>query len=182
MIIVESHRKKPDTLRKAYPDAVIIDVTSHATGAMQRFSPFYPHTGIPIPFSDGATGASVEGIWQGLKVFEHYGIDTDVIHRTTMKDLKRTVRKYGKTLGHQKGLHSAELLGYLEARHLIYLPCYKWVLESRCQDLIEMLRTQSASQTVVLLDYETNADVDNPRKPLSHAALIKRYCEGNWPK
>lgn len=32
MIIVENHRKKLETLRKAYPDALILDVTSHATG------------------------------------------------------------------------------------------------------------------------------------------------------
>lgn len=182
MIIVESHRKKIDTLRRAYPDAVILDVTSHATGALRRLSPFYPHMGIPIPFSEGATGASVEGIWQGLKVFEHAGIDTDVIRRTTMKDLKRTVRKYGKPLGHQKGLHGTELLNYLTARRLIYLPCYKWVLENRCQDLVEILRKQSAEKTVVLLDYETNGDVDDPRKPISHAQLVKLYCEGNWPE
>ena len=71
IIVVESHRKKLETLRKAYPDALILDVTSHATGAMKKLSPFYPHMGIPVPFSSGVTAASVEGIWQGLKTFEH---------------------------------------------------------------------------------------------------------------
>ena len=32
MIIIDSCRKKEETLRKLYPDAVLIDVTSRAIG------------------------------------------------------------------------------------------------------------------------------------------------------
>lgn len=46
MIVVENLRKKMETLRKAYPDALILDVTSHATGALRKLSPFYPLMGI----------------------------------------------------------------------------------------------------------------------------------------
>ena len=182
MIVVESHRKKIETLRKAYPDALILDVTSHATDAMKKLSPFYPHMGIPVPFSPGVTAASVEGIWQGLKTFENADIDIYVMRNTTMKDLKRTVRRFGAPRGHRKGINGTEKLGYLTARHLIYLPTYKWVLENKCQDLIELLRKQSAERTVVLLDYETNGDVNDPSKPLSHAWLVKLYCDGNYPE
>ena len=31
------------------------------------------------------------------------------------------------------------------------------------------------------LDYDTNADVENAKKPLSHASLIKAYVEGVYP-
>ena len=34
---------------------------------------------------------------------------------------------------------------------------------------------------LVLLDYETNCDVNNLRKPLSHAGLIKAYLENQYP-
>lgn len=34
---------------------------------------------------------------------------------------------------------------------------------------------------IVLLDYETNADIDDLSRPLSHASLIKQYLEGTWP-
>ncbi|MGN0088780.1 MAG: DUF6939 family protein [Candidatus Limimorpha sp.] len=44
------------------------DVTSQARDGLVRLSPFYPHGGIPVPFSEGYTAACVEGIWQGLKV------------------------------------------------------------------------------------------------------------------
>lgn len=68
MIIIESKRKMIEDIRKNYPDAIIADVTSQARDGLVRLSPFYPHGGIPVPFSEGYTAACVEGIWQGLKV------------------------------------------------------------------------------------------------------------------
>ena len=48
--------------------------------------------------------------------------------------------------------------------------------------IIERLRTASnEGKTIVLLDYDTNADVEDPKKPLSHASLIKAYAEGIYP-
>ena len=77
MIIIESKRKKIENILKAYPDAIIADVTSNAKDGLVKLSPFYPHGGIPVPFSPGITAECVEeGIWQGLKVFENEGIDT----------------------------------------------------------------------------------------------------------
>lgn len=181
MIFVESRRKKPDTILKEYPGAMLIDVTSKANDEWVKLSPFYPHGGIPVPFSDGFKASCVEAIWQGLKVFELYDVDTTLFTNNTMKGLKRTVRKFGKPLGHRKGVHGTELLGYIDARKQIYLPAYHCVLENKVQDLINKLRIMSQSKTIVLLDYETNADVDNPRKPLSHASLVKAYIEGNYP-
>ena len=40
----------------------------------------------------------------------------------------------------------------------------------------------SKNKPVVLLDYNTNPDVYNPKSPLSHASLIKAYIEGNYPE
>ena len=39
----------------------------------------------------------------------------------------------------------------------------------------------SQSRTIVLHDYDTNAVVEDYRKPLSHASLIKAYIEGIYP-
>ena len=69
MIIVKSRRSGLNKILRDYPGAVIIDVTSKASDEYVRFSPFFPHGGIPVPFSPGWTAQSVEGIWQGLKVF-----------------------------------------------------------------------------------------------------------------
>ena len=83
---------------------------------------------------------SVEGIWQGLKVFEHYGIDVQMFRNATMKNLKRTVRRFGKPLGHRKGVTGNELLNYIDARMQIYVPAYKWVLENMAQEQVNKLR------------------------------------------
>ena len=180
MIIIESKRKSLESLKEKYPDAMIIDVTSKAQDEFVRFSPFYPNGGIPVPFTDDIA-VSVEGIWQGLKVFEDADVDTSFFSKRDMKNLKRTTRKYGPCLGHRKGVHGEELLGYIEARKLIYLPCYKWVLENKLQKLVAAVRIISKNKPVVLLDYNTNTDVNNPKSALSHASLIKAYIEGNYP-
>ncbi len=182
MIIIESKRKSLESLKAKYPDAMIIDVTSKAQDEFVQFSPFYPNGGIPVPFTDGLVAVCVEGIWQGLKVFENADVDRSFFSKRDMKNLKRTVRKYGKCLGHRKGVHGEELLDYLTARKLIYLPCYKWVLENRLQKLVTAVRIISKNKPVVLLDYNTNPDVNNPKSPLSHASLIKAYIEGNYPE
>ena len=181
MIIIESKRKKPATILKQYPDAILADVTSSAKDGLVKLSPFYPHYGIPVPFSEGYTATCVEAIWQGLKVFESCDVDVEMFKNDTMKNIKRTVRRFGKPLGHRKGVDGTELLGYIEARKQIYIPAYKWVLENKVANIIERLREASKTKTIVLLDYDTNADVENAKKPLSHASLIKAYVEGLYP-
>ena len=181
MIVIESKRKKQDALLKKYPNAIIADVTSHAKDSLVKLSPFYPHGGIPVPFSDNMTAECVEAIWQGLKVFESADVDVSMFLNGTMKNIKRTVRKFGKPLGHRKGVNGTELLGYIEARKLIYIPTYKWVLENKVQNIIERLKEASRTKDIVLLDYNTNCDVDDPKQPLSHAFLVKAYVEGIYP-
>lgn len=179
MIIVRNKRCSQEKLLKEFPDAMIIDVTSKGEGEWQKLSPFYPHGGIPVPFSEGMTSQSVEGIWQGLKVFESCDVDRTSFRNDTMKGIKRTVRTNGKCLGHRKGVNGKELLGYIQARKEIYLPSYMWVLENKCSEQVKKIRIISKTKPVILLDYETNADLDDPKKPLSHASLIVRYIEDN---
>lgn len=181
MIVVKNKRCSEDKIRKEYPNVVIVDVTSHAKDDMIRLSPFYPHGGIPVPFSPGWTAMSVESIWQGLKVFETAGVDISLFKNNTMKDLKRTVRKYGRTKGHRKGVGGSELLEYIQARKIIYVPTYKWMLEHKAKAQVEKLKELAKTKTVVLLDYDTNPDVEDWHSPLSHASLIKAYLDGNYP-
>ena len=99
MILIEFKCKKYENILKKHPDAIIADVTSHAKDSLIKLSPFYPYGGIPVPFSDGVTATCVEAIWQGLKVFEGADVDVQMFQNDTMKNIKRTVRKYGKPLG-----------------------------------------------------------------------------------
>lgn len=181
MIYIENKRKSTSKLLEKYTNAIIADVTSKANNSLVKLSPFYPHGNIPIPFTDGKTAMSVEGIWQGLKVFEKEDIDVKMFSNDTMKNIKRTVRKFGKPLGHRKGVKGDVLLDYIQARIEIYLPAYLWVLENKVTNILERLKNASKEQDIVLLDYETNDDVLNAQKPLSHAFLVKAYIENAYP-
>ena len=182
-VYVASRRLKPETLAKRFGgDALCLDLTSRGDAPWVRFSPFFPHGEIPVPFSPGVQSASVEGVWQGLKVFETADVDPAKFAVTSMKGLKRTARRFGKVLGHRRGVEGAELLPYREARAAIYLPTYRHVLERCLQAEVARLRELCAGDVpVVLLDYETNCELDDLSKPLSHAGLVKRYVEGEWP-
>ncbi len=184
MIIIKHRRTRPGSLEKQYPGAVIVDVTSKSDSEFVKFSPFYPHRDIPVPFSPGWKATCVEAIWQGLKVFEQAGVDTTILYNATMKGLKRSVRKYGRVLGHRRGVggSSHQLLDYVSARKYIYAPSYLWVLENKLGPLVDRLKELSSERTVVLLDYTTNADIEDTKSPLSHASLIKAYIEGHYPR
>ncbi len=182
MIIVKNHKCSIEKLKSDYPNAVIIDVTSHAKDEFLRLSPFYPLGGIPVPYSPGWTASCMEAIWQGLKDYDSVGTDYSLFKNTTMKNLKRTTRRFGHLRGHRKGVGSKDLLGYIDARKYIYLPTYKWILENKVQNEIETIKTLAQTHDVILLDYATNADVEDCTKPLSHAALIKAFIEGKYPK
>ena len=182
MIYVESKRKNLKDIEKQYPDGMIIDVTSKAKDEFVKFSPLYPIGGIPVPFTEGLIAVSVEGIWQGLKVFEYVDADLTYLSKRDMKNIKRTARNNGPYAGHLKGARGKVLLNEIEARKLIFLPCYKWVLENKLKKLVKAIRDISNNKPVVLLDYNTNPDVNNPKRPLSHASLIKAYIEGNYPQ
>lgn len=179
-IFICNKRKSIQSIEREYPNSEIIDVTSKATNDFVKFSPFYPVGNIPIPFTDNRYSESVEGIWQGLKVFENYGIDDSKFLIRNMKNLKRTTRKFGKVLGHQKGIYNTELLDYYNARLNIYVPSYEYVLKNYLNDLVEKLQTISTTKSLVLLDYETNTDLKNITKPLSHASLIKSFIENRY--
>jgi hypothetical protein len=181
--LVLAHKSiHPGTLEKRHgADHEVVDLTSKGPEPWVRFSPFYPHGEIPVPGLSGVRAASVEGLWQGLKVFETAGVDLRKLEVTTMRGLKRTVRRFGRCLGHAFGPEE-RLLGYLEARFQLYLPAYLWVLENRLQAEVAALRERAEAGTVVVLDYEVNADPEDLRRPLSHAGLVIRYLEGRWPE
>lgn len=163
------------SLKRKHPDLTLVDVTSRGPQPWVRFSPFYPHGDIPVPFTPGRTAASVEGIWQALKVFESEDVDARRLDITSMRGIKRTVRKYGRCLGHREGLQGDTLLGYLEARQRIYVPTYTWLLDNVLQDEVDQLVALVERSPVTLLDYETNCNVENLSKPLSHAGLLMWY-------
>jgi hypothetical protein len=178
MLYVESKKKKIENVQKKYPYSVIIDVTSKGEMPFVKFSPFYPVGGIPVPFYEGEHSESVEGIWQALKVFSEDDIDLSKLKVKSMSGIKRSVKVNGKVLGHRKG-NNGELLNYIEARKLIYLPTYFWVLDNKLNELIDKVVSIAQVKNIVFLDYTTNTDIENTSKPLSHAGLLVKYLSEN---
>lgn len=180
-IYIANKKSKVESIREKYPNASIFDITSTSEYPILRvLSPFYPHGNIPVPGMPNEKAACVEAVWQGLKVFEKCGVDYATLHNNTMKNIKRTVRKYGKPKGHQYG---DKLLNYADARWLIYLPTYLYVLENVPivrRSLIK-IRERLEKTDVVFLDYNTNCNIVDYSKPLSHAGLVKLYLEGRYP-
>lgn len=181
-LAVDSRRKSPATLQRAWLGATLLDVTSRGPEPWVRFSPFFPHGNIPVPGRPGVFARSVEGIWQGLKVFEAEEVDEAKFEVASLRGLKRVAGgKRGRVLGHRYGPGGTTLLAYREARRRIYLPAYRWVLDRRLATEVGQLRQLAAGGMVVLLDYETNVDVEDLTRPLSHAVLVRCYVEGRWP-
>lgn len=181
VVQVASRRRGQASLAAAFPGATVLDVTSRGPQPWVRLSPFYPHGGIPVPFSPGVVGASVEGIWQALKVFDTADVDPSKLTATGMTGLKRTVRRFGQVHGHRRGLTGDTLLDYESARRQIYLPVYRFVLERCAADQVLELRRVATAGDLVLLDYTTNGDVTDLTTPLSHAALLRRHLLDDWP-
>lgn len=185
MIYVVNKKRGIERIKKDYPNADILDITSSSDKKYaQLLSPFYPHGNIPIPNTPSMSATCVEAVWQGLKVFEGVDIDISTFRNDTMRNLKRTVRKYGKPLGHRYGVGSNRILNYFEARMLIYLPTYKYVLDNipEVRNIIDKIRERAKTNIIILLDYNTNSDYRDITKPLSHAELVKLYIEGNYPE
>ncbi len=185
MITVANKKRSLERIQKEFPGAYILDITSSSPYQYgQILSPFYPHGNIPIPGdSHGMTATCVEAIWQGLKVFEGVDIDKQMFRNDTMKNIKRTIRKFGKPLGHRFGVYSDTILNYADARRLIYIPSYKYVLDHipEVHRIIERIKEKAKESDIVLLDYNLNPENRDISKPLSHAELVKMYIEDRYP-
>lgn len=184
MIFIANCRRKSAGLEKEFPNATILDLTSTSPYKYGKIlSPFYPHGNIPVPFTPGVKATCVEAIWQGLKVFRDSDVDVTLFENTRMSGLKRTIRRYGPIIGHRKGLNSDIILNYHDARFLIYLPTYKWVLENvpEVRNVVMRIKEYSLTHDLVFLDYNVNTDIHDISKPLSHALLVKLYIEEKYP-
>jgi hypothetical protein len=160
---------------KTEESSSVFNVTSKSA-TLKELSPFYPHGGFKVPFTPHAS-ESVEGIWQGLKVFKRdvdapVPYDVKSFENKSMKNLKRTIAKNGEIAGHYQGPNQP-LLGIADARKLIYIPAYAEQLK-RCQTQLDMINAQWEKGPITLLDYDLNEDF-RADKPLSHASLIKRW-------
>lgn len=94
MILIVNKRRNLTTILKKYSEAILADLTCGAKDGLVKLSPFYPHGGIPVPFSDGYTATCVEAIWQVLKVFEGADVDVQMFQNDTLNEFKLLLPEY----------------------------------------------------------------------------------------
>lgn len=181
MIIIEEKQKSFNSLQTKFPYSIIIDVSSKTKSVFAQLSPKYLHDGIPVPNSGWLTANSVEGIWQGLKVFEKEDIDKRYFEYDSINNQKRTTLDCGKMLGHRYGTNGVEILNHADAERRLFIPTYRWVLDYKLQDVISYLRNINNSKTIVLFDSGFNGELGNCVDHISHAYLLKAYVEGLPP-
>lgn len=180
-IVLVSKRQKKAQSALEKEGYLLIDVTSSSESeTFRKFSPFYPHGRIPVPgMTEGTLSQSVEGIWQGLKVFEKEGVDVKRFSINNMKNIKRAAGdKRGKVIGH---VFDGRLIGYMEAWKAIYVPSYNYVLRHYLQNEILFLKgLLDEGQKIALVDFDFPVNKDS--KPLAYAGLIKASVLGLNPE
>ncbi|MBD3304090.1 hypothetical protein GF343_03015 [Candidatus Woesearchaeota archaeon] len=144
-----------------------VDVSSRGSGAYRKLSTFSHNKSyqIPVPGMEDIRADSVEGIWQGLKIFN--GVPDFLMLRGKPKKRK------GKPQGHLFGEY---VLDYVDARKQIYVPAYAYhVINNALDPVKEDLEARvSTSGPVALFDVESNSTINDTSQPYSHAALLVR--------
>lgn len=150
---------------------------------MARFAqlnPFHmdPSWAIDVP-GCAEVAHSAESVWQGLK---------QVDGRTNYSMFRRRATKRppeAERVGGYRYEDSAFQLGgqtvaLVDARFLIYVPAYLQVVDRHVDDavLIEIGQALDDGQMVEFFDWDDNFDLDDPRSPFSHSALLSICFNG----
>lgn len=146
--------------------SAVFDVSSYAEPPFCELSPMWVHGGVPVPGLSGETSDTVEGVWQGLKVIRG---------ETAPRYFRGPgAKRGGKPSGHRFG---TKLLGVVDARRLIYVPTYEWVIENRVAPAVieRFVEAALAGVTQHFHDVGDNGDPSDPDQPLAHAAVLVRY-------
>lgn len=127
---------------------LLINLTRDSTDEVYRqFHPSYPHGDVPFPEFPGYTAQSVEGIWEGLKMFITTGIDPSRFECTDPNKLSRTEAYYGTYIGHRYG--SNIVLTEEEAFEKIYKPLYSWQILVKMKKEFEILKNLYTTRQMV---------------------------------
>jgi len=155
MIIIDT-----PTNIKEYSNTIVIDLTQ----TRNKLSPFYPHGDIPILNTPNLCSNSVNEVWQKLCVN------------------KKSIELSPKNVIFRKGVGINEYWTYEEARSMILVPTYRWMLENKAFDIVCKLREyNNQGRTLVFIDKTTNMDFADTSQPLSFAFLLKAYIECTSP-
>lgn len=160
--VSEKYEENAKVARKNFPKAVVLDVT--IKGAMGRLDPDFPLGRIMVP-GKRIQALSVNGAWEGLKVFSK----KKEIDEKWMCDEKKVGKKRCcKSWGKMEGLMIEGELISVEESKKIFEEIYKETIKERFGNMIEGLKKEAEKRPIVLLDYEEGSE-----KPFNHVEILK---------
>lgn len=165
-------RLKPFLARTDLPEDVLtFDVSIKAPDGWDVLSSMFDHGGIPVPGLPGQTSRTVDGIWEGLKKFQYDAEDLSQFESPKPKK-RRVTDDSGAYLGHL--YEGKPLRDEIEARRLIYVPAYTWMVKhcpaarAKFDELFELSR----NHTLHLHDGNENGKIYDDSRPYAYAALL----------
>lgn len=133
---------------------LVIDMTSASkVGTFRKFSPTYIHEqGIPVPGMKDTRAMSIKGIYEGLKEFQHEGIDLSRFCTRNQRRLPGRTR--GLLLGHS---YMGERLEDPEAVWLFVLePSLRYKLDNYLELEMYFLKQLVAEGNTLVLVVDKN--------------------------
>ncbi|WP_156446192.1 DUF6939 family protein [Burkholderia stagnalis] len=148
------------------------------------FNPFlcWPEPAIPVPGQPGRLARSVESIWQGLKLVDNR---TDFDQLTSVPRKRPTDAERRVLAGYRYRdscfAYGDRQLDLLDARFLIYLPSYLFVLDKLAPEpLLQALRDHVDHVGPVLFyDWDANQDITDTSASFSHSAILASWFNGS---
>ena len=160
--VSEKYEENVKAVRKIFPKALVFDVTIE--GAMKRLDPDFPIGNVRIP-GKRRKGLSLNGVWEGLKVFDK----KEEIDEGWMMDERKVGKKRGcKSWGKLKGIWIEDGEVEIEEGKRIFEEMYRELVMERFERVIEGLRREAEKRTVVLLDYK-----EERVRPFNHVEVLK---------
>lgn len=184
-----------------YPHAVEVDTTSH--GSFKDLSPFYlgPIT-YECPHFGPLKCLRLENLWQYCKVYPEHTVmvGADKYHHITghywpwraagFANSKANRYPMGKGKKPLFSLWGTQRLGYVEAKHRIYIPNYV-ELARRTESYSKLYNWLAQGYDLVLRDFDGYDYIEqgislkdianNPRRTMGHAFVLAMMLKGELP-
>ncbi len=165
-------------------DVLCIDSYKGAPNDMWRFRVFNPFNfdpdvAIPVP-RQKEKSHSIEGVWQGLKIVDG-NVDFGMFriapyHRPP--EYRKRLRSYAYQ--NTTFLYGNRIIGLIEARFVIYLPTYLYMLEHlmSVSVLDEIFAALCQGRDIAFFDWDSNHDIMNATISFSHSAILAAWFNG----
>lgn len=157
------------------PGVDVIDMRPDAEQPFCRLHFDYQHGQIPVPGMRGTYSESVTGLMEGLRLVGRPGLPGKVnlgyfVGPGRIRNVPPTHRCSGFR-------YCGRAVGLEDARRIILIPAYLWLLSNRVQGIVRRIQKQAEKRVTGLYDGVTSSDLSSPCR-LSAAAILAAHLNG----